>query len=126
MAKKITLKVSDEAHARLLALAKRPGGSAAFERALASVDDDPANERLTPGEKADLFAMMARAPGLEEGAQDEEEEELIEREAERALNDEIAEEEMGEAEREEHERKKGNGRPNPLTNPLKRWASGRR
>lgn len=125
MAKKITMKVSDEAHARLLALAKRPGGSAAFENALASLDDE--GERgLTPGEKADRFAMMARAPGLEEGAQDEQEEELIEREVERVLDGEIEQEEMGEAESEEHEKRKKQGRPNPLLGPsAKDWAKRR-
>lgn len=126
MAKKITIKVSDEAHSRLLALAKRPGAAAAFERALATLDEEPNASEAFAREQAEIkastrarIAVMALNP---EGAQGEEEEELLEEEAERVLNDEIAEEEMGEAEREEHERKKGNERPNPL----KRWASGRR
>lgn len=124
--KKITLMVTDEAHARLLALSKRPGAAAAFERALATIDGDSnpdgsdAFAREQAEIKASTRARIAAMASNPEGAQGREEEALIAEEAERALNDEIAEEEMGEAEKEEHERLKKQGKPNPL---LKRWAS---
>lgn len=75
--------------------------------------------------KASTRARMAVMGTNPEGAQGEEEEALLEEEAERVLNDEIAEEEMGEAEKEEAQRLKKHGRRNPLLGPsAKEWAKG--